>query len=298
MSGEKLRPRAARTRAVTVSVLVHLVILAGVYFTADFFPRPEGFSVATAEDASSPAFFLDLGADAPAPEQTLASSTPFDAAVARPLIPVVEPRTTAGDHGPTGSPQAGPSGAGTVPAQKPSWFPQADGKVRSVVFVLDRSGSMGQDGRLRRALQELRRTIEALPSESRFHILAYNRFVERFPDAPENPATATAESKRRAIAWLDSLPPEGATDSLAALRQAVALEADLIYFVTDGDDLPDGAVSRVTRLNHGRSCIHALNLAPAGSSASSPLAELAHANGGTYRCVDLRTESVSLRGGR
>ncbi|MCS6852879.1 MAG: hypothetical protein NZ700_17100 [Gemmataceae bacterium] len=160
---------------------------------------------------------------------------------------------------------------------------------RSVVYVIDRSASMGQHGRLSAARRELRRSLEQLPETALFQILVYNRHVEPLRiNGRASLWLASPSHKECAFAFLDVLVPEGGTEHLPALRAALALHADVIYYLTDADDLRPEDVRLITALNRGRSAIHAIELtARHRCHEDMPLRRLARENRGTYLGVDL-----------
>ena len=155
---------------------------------------------------------------------------------------------------------------------------------KSVVFVLDRSASMGLDGRLDRARRELAMSLRRLPPSARFQVIAYNRAAEPVRvRGQDGLLPATREYIEDAIQAIDRLPAEGGSEHLNALTKALALVPDVIYFLTDEDDLEPRDVQIVTRRNHGRVSIHALCLAPPGKE--SPMQILARDNRGQFGVV-------------
>jgi hypothetical protein len=155
---------------------------------------------------------------------------------------------------------------------------------QSVVFVIDRSASMGLHGRLERARRELVAALERLPASARFQVIAYDRSAEPLVFAgrrgllPAEPSAVAA-----AIAAIERLHAEGSTDHGAAIFAALALNPDVVYFLTDDDELTPEQVREATRRNRGRSTIHALCfVSPFGTTA---LAELARRNQGTFRII-------------
>jgi hypothetical protein len=155
----------------------------------------------------------------------------------------------------------------------------------TVVYVLDRSASMGLDGRLGRARRELAASLRRLPPAARFQVVAYNKAAEplRLPGGlglvPATPA-AVAD----AVAAVERLPAEGGSDHLRALTAALALGPDVVFFLTDEDDLEVRDVQTVTRLNRGRVCIHARCLVPPAGG-ETPMSGLARDNKGTFKVV-------------
>lgn len=168
-----------------------------------------------------------------------------------------------------------PAGAATV-------FGGVPAVGSTVVFVIDRSASMGLDGRLDRARQELVASIRRLPTSARFQVIPYHRLPEPLIiGGYRGLQPATPGNIDKAVVALDQLIPEGATDHVAAIRAALALQPDVIYFLTDDDELTIGQVQELTRANRGRSCIHALCFVdPFGDSA---LPALAKTNRGTFK---------------
>ena len=155
---------------------------------------------------------------------------------------------------------------------------------KSVVFVLDRSASMGLDGRLDRARRELAASLRRLPTTARFQVITYNRTAEavRLPGIG-GLLPATPLAVETAIAAVEHLTAEGSTDHGRALTTALSLAPDVIYFLTDEDDLETHDVLAVTRKNGGRVCIHALCLvAPTGDS---PMQALARTNRGLFKVI-------------
>ena len=67
------------------------------------------------------------------------------------------------------------------------------------------------------------------------------------------------------------------------LTEAIDLGPDVIYFLTDEDDLESRDVLAVTRRNRGRVSIHALCLVPPGGE--SPMQRLARDNRGVFQVV-------------
>jgi hypothetical protein len=161
----------------------------------------------------------------------------------------------------------------------------APAAARSVVYVIDRSLSMGLSGALPLAKRELLAGLAALPADARFGVILYNRRAE--PLSPDLlPAT---EADRAAAARLvEGTRAEGGTDHLAALRRAIVMAPEVIFFVTDADEMTADQVRGVVRLNRGRSVIHAVELSDEGQRPEeTPLKLLARLTGGSYRLVPL-----------
>jgi hypothetical protein len=158
-----------------------------------------------------------------------------------------------------------------------------------VVYVLDRSISMGLHHAFDHARRDLLASLGRLPPTAFFQVIAYNQGADliylRNGAGWIAPEAGTLEQVE---ALLARLAPSGRTDSVRALRRALALAPDLVYLVSDGGDLTAVDVATVTRLNEQRAAIHAIELT--GRRRGEPnqlLRQLAAGNRGTYRRVVL-----------
>jgi Mg-chelatase subunit ChlD/HEAT repeat protein len=130
---------------------------------------------------------------------------------------------------------------------------------KHIIFVIDVSGSMGEQGgkdeqghyRIDVAKRELVNAIRSLSAEhgdqrgaASFNIVAYNAQVTVFK--PGHMLEATKRNKDRAFAWISKLRADGATNISDALDQAFEIigtrkrakqleeGADTIFLMTDG----------------------------------------------------------------
>jgi hypothetical protein len=164
-------------------------------------------------------------------------------------------------------------------------FFEVPAQGQRIVYAIDRSASMGPQQLLARAKRELLASLEQLGPDVQFQIILYNRVCVVLPIGGRSGlAPATPENRRRAAALLEAVHAEGGTDHVAALRQALSLGPDVVYFLTDAAELKPDQVRAVTRLNRGRSIIHVIELRK--SAADSPLRTLAQENRGEYRLVE------------
>jgi hypothetical protein len=160
-------------------------------------------------------------------------------------------------------------------------FPAARA-ARSVVFVLDRSISMGPSGALAAARREVLSSLQALPPETRFQVVAYNKRVESSPVQPRDGLLpATPEAVAGVAGWLEGLAAEGGTDHARALLRGLIWRPEALYLVTDADDLAEADVNRITRINAGRTAIHVVELGRGGTDTPA-LRRLAESNGGRH----------------
>ncbi len=111
--------------------------------------------------------------------------------------------------------------------------------VRSIVYVVDRSGSMVDTFNHVRA--ELRRSISALRRSQKFHVVFFNS-GEPLENLPERLVNAIDANKEQFFTFLAGVTPGGGTKPERALRRGLALEPDLLYLLSDGinfdPDLP------------------------------------------------------------
>jgi hypothetical protein len=146
----------------------------------------------------------------------------------------------------------------------------------------------GRYGYLNAVKQELLASLNRLSAETQFQVIFYNRQVEVLrPLAGYGLMSATDGNLRWAAQQIQAIAAEGATDHERALKAALALEPDAVFFLTDAGDLTARQVDAITQLNRGRSAIHTFEFT-AHREAGLPLQLLALRNRGTYRVLDVR----------
>jgi hypothetical protein len=185
----------------------------------------------------------------------------------------------AGGGAPRPEPGAGQGGGAGL-------FPVPPG-ARRVVYVIDHSVSMGLHGSLRLARGELLASLGRLADGTLFQVVPYNHFAEPLYIHHSSDLVALdAAAREEAARAVAALQPSGGSDHGRALRRALLLRPppEVLYLVTDGAELSAAEVLALTRLNQGRTAIHAVELGR-GRPADSPLRQLASYNRGTYRCV-------------
>jgi len=187
-------------------------------------------------------------------------------------------------------PPAGSSGAGqdrynlegTDWSEIPTWRQTSFFGLRArgqfFVFVVDQSGSMIDDDRLIRAKIELLRTVFALEPPQRFEVIFYNEEATPMPGGPL-PRPADLKTKNQLTSWLHLIGPDGGTDPRPALSQALALQPDAVFLLSDGE-FPEGTVERVARLNPRKVPIHCVDMT--GGQAGNHLLRIARDSGGQY----------------
>jgi hypothetical protein len=188
----------------------------------------------------------------------------------------------AGPPGNGGSDTSAIGGSGPAKTARPSIL-AAPAEARRVAYVLDRSISMGTNNALTRATAELLASLRGLPAQARFQVIVYNGHADHLLPAgwlaPDAATLANVEHR------LGELTATGRTDHARALRQALVQRPDVLFWVTDADELTEVGIAEVTRLNAGRTRLYVVELAAGRADGQGLLARLAKANGGGHRRV-------------
>jgi hypothetical protein len=166
-------------------------------------------------------------------------------------------------------------------------------EANKIVYVIDRSGSMGGRGReaLGIAKAELIRSFNRLDKVHQFQIVFYNERPVVFnpTGTPGRLAFATDANKRRAARFLDTIVSDGGTAHEDALRVAIRLRPDVIFLLTDADDpkLSNAQLAKIRQLAAGI----IINAVEFGSgpkhNGKNFLAALASQNGGKHVYIDI-----------
>ena len=197
--------------------------------------------------------------------------------------------TSAGDRTGQGGGSGGGVGQGTGPGTE--FFGMRD-RGGSFAYVIDRSGSMFTRGSLNVAKRELLASLAQVAPEARFAVVFYNIDATVFTD-PSGRAgmmAATPANKARLRTLLNSISPDLGTDHMLALRTALALRPEVIFFLTDADLMSRQEVEEILAIT-GKTRIQAVEFGLAGGlgGGSAPLRSLAKATGGSYRYIDVKT---------
>jgi hypothetical protein len=177
-------------------------------------------------------------------------------------------------------------GTGAIPSTGSGGLFVVPPTAKSVVFVLDHSVSMGIRRKLDFARRELIASLRRLPPSVRFQVIDYNDFPETLiVDGQHDLLPAEPAIVAKAISLLQTIEAAGKTNHLAALHRGIGLHPDVLYLLTDADDLKPEEVASVTRWNQ-RTILHTIELTRRRTTQpDSPLARLARDNRGTYRRV-------------
>jgi hypothetical protein len=276
-------PKAPRLLiAVAISVALHSA--AGLAWLT-FGERSHSFPVAedTAVDGPDREFTINLReVVVTAPRTTPKSVDPPPAPP-----PMLPPET---QHSTDIRPVAGATPQGPSPAP-PRSLPNSvsgtplHGKLRagkSIVYVLDRSSSMGVDGMLRKACAAIKASLCQLPADCRFQIVAYNGGVSRLASEL---LPATDENRQRADRWLDELLAEGSSNHRVGIQEALWLRPNALFLLTDADDLDEREVKAISSLMREPVYLTAAVFGGGGQTRETPLERLTKETGGGVRYV-------------
>jgi len=165
-----------------------------------------------------------------------------------------------------------------------------EGVGTKFVYLFDRSSSM-EGAPLAAAKQQLIQSLESLEGIHQFQIIFFNHQLRHFDltGGGNRIAFATDRNKQLAARFVGGITADGGTDRLTALRAAVALRPDVIFFLTDAeDDMPASELADVARLNRRAGatiCTIEFGRGPP-RRAQNFLTELAQLTGGQYGYVD------------
>jgi len=165
-----------------------------------------------------------------------------------------------------------------------------EGKGTRFVYVFDRSSSM-EGAPLATAKQQLIQSLDSLAGIHQFHIIFFNQQVRNFDlsGGGRRIAFATDRNKNLAARFVGGITADGGTDRLPALRAAIEMRPDVIFFLTDADDpMSASELQEIANLNR-RAGVVISTIEFGGGPAKQTknfLTELARTTGGQYGYVD------------
>jgi Mg-chelatase subunit ChlD len=106
---------------------------------------------------------------------------------------------------------------------------------QTVVYVLDCSGSMGEFGKLEKAVAALKSTLRRQPESVRFQVIAYSTAARSL--VPGRCVPATSDHITAIETGLARLAPAGRSNHIEGVRAGAALQPDVIVLLTDTDNL-------------------------------------------------------------
>ena len=170
----------------------------------------------------------------------------------------------------------------TKPEEGVSFF-GTKSKGSRFVFVIDKSGSMGDKKKFVRAKRELIKTLRALPKNSRFMVYFFDEGSEKMP--VNNMMAAVPSNISWAEDWVKSVGMGGGTDPRKALKSGFSLKPDTIWLLTDGVFNDESGVLAKIRSANPKSIARINTLAIMDRGGEKVLKQIAKENGGTYRFV-------------
>lgn len=152
--------------------------------------------------------------------------------------------------------------------------------ARRIVYVVDRSGSMLDTfGYVR---DELNRSVGALRRSQKFHVILFN--AGQPLESPPGHLVSAINVRKKALAeFLQGVFPSGGTEPERAMRRALALDPDLIYFLTDGAFDPS-LLGRLDRWNKRRR-VRIFTIAFFDRGGADLLERIAREHGGEFKFV-------------
>ena len=153
---------------------------------------------------------------------------------------------------------------------------------KSIVYVIDRSSSMGVDGFLRQAIAAVKASLAQPGLDVRFQIVAYNGGSRQLGSELW---LANLENEAKASRWLESLTAEGSSNHRTGMLEALRMRPDAIFLLTDADDLDDKEVRAIRALIHEPVCLNVAVFGNQRPKGETPLERMTHDFGGKVRYV-------------
>jgi von Willebrand factor type A domain len=237
---------------------------------------------ATSRDPADALLAEILPGSRPSGAETLQKALPGPQTIGQGLIP----GSGTGGGGGTGGGSGGGVGRGIGPGTQ---FFGARDHAHSFAYVIDCSGSMATRNSLEIAKRELLASLNQLPPDAEFTVVFYNLVAKMLsdPQGHKGLMAATTANKARIRAQLAAIVPDGGTDHMSALRAALALKPEVIFFLTDADLMTNGDVNEILS-EAGTTRIQAVEFGRGVSLGErTPLRRLATTTGGAYLYIDV-----------
>jgi hypothetical protein len=225
-------------------------------------PVPMPQSVATEPDPAWQATPREPAAMAMEPQSTQAVEP----------VPSMAPGLAAVGSAATSQPQASAAFFGTR------------AKGNRFAFVVDKSASM-QGGRMEQAVDEVVRSVRALPDFAEFRVCFFDTGMAMFPDRGFR--KARDEPVAQLATWVQGVRPHGGTTPRPAFERIMsdAAAPDAIFFMTDGQ-IPSEDPAWIIRRVQSRLGMVPVHCVAFGDDRAVPqLREIARQTGGQFRFV-------------
>ena len=156
----------------------------------------------------------------------------------------------------------------------------------SFLYVIDCSGSMAHNQALVVAKAELTVSLGRLAPEAQFGAVFYNLRAKSYAAKLLGASNGEKEKFKQ---FLKGIAPSGGTDHMTALRKALELKPEVVFFLTDADLMTEREVEEILK-EVGATRVHAVQFGVgADLSNANPLKKLARATNGSYRYIDTNT---------
>lgn len=167
-----------------------------------------------------------------------------------------------------------------------------EGSGSRFIYLMDRSYSMmGFEGKpLRRAKDEVINSIKSLGTSNQFQVIFYNDHPHPFGGSNPKLLYGEDRDKELAIRFVRDVTGIGGTNHVDALMAALAMNPDVIFFLTDADDNPGTQkLNRIAdRADKAGTTIHCIQFGTGPASFQSGwITQLAERTGGKFRYVDV-----------
>jgi hypothetical protein len=180
------------------------------------------------------------------------------------------------------------TGAGRTIGPGTQFFGARD-HAHSFVYLIDCSGSMATHNSLDVAKRETLASINQLAPDAHFAVIFYNLQTRTLtdPQGRKGMMAATTSNKSRVQTQLEVVQPLGGTDHMFALRDALKLKPEVIFFLTDADLMSNGDVDEILT-EVGPTRIQAVEFGLGTKlTQRTPLGRLANTTGGSYLYIDV-----------
>ena len=236
----------------------------------------------------------------PVTQQTAVAELGRDPAQTVPVklaaTPVAQQNHAATNSRPTAGGGIGRSGSpGGTGYAKVSVF-GVEGKGSKFVYLFDRSASM-EGPPLTAAKKQLLESLRSLDSLHQFQVVFFNSTTRVFDASGgtgggKRIAFATDRNKQLAANFIGGITADGGTDRMVALREAIAMTPNVIFFLSDADDpMTSSEMAEITRLNRRAQaaiCVIEFGRKPTPMP-DNFLMQLARESGGQYGYLDTTT---------
>lgn len=232
-----------------------------------------------------------LPSSQPLGPETLQKALPGPQTIGQGLIPGSGP----GGGGGSGGGSGGGRGRGIGPGTQ---FFGARDHARSFAYVIDCSGSMIERNSLEIAKRELLTSLNQLPPDAEAAVVFYNSTPKLFadPQGRKGLMAATAANKARIRTQLATIAADGGTDHMSALRTALVLKPEVIFFLTDAQLMTNADVNEILA-EIGATRIQAVEFGRGVNLGErTPLRRLATTTGGAYLYIDISQFPRSAEG--